>query len=73
MRIPTKLEQWTAFSASAFIPFDVELRAGNLGEKRTTPERWSYMIGMDRFNWLQLLKKLPNLTVLGALDRPSCI
>ena len=26
------------------------------------------MIGMDRFNWLQLLKKLPNLTMLGALE-----
>jgi hypothetical protein len=47
-------------------------RAGNLGEKRTTP---GVLVVHDRngsvFNWLQLLKKLPNLTVLGAINHPS--
>jgi hypothetical protein len=46
-------------------------RAGNLGEKRTTP---GALVVHDRNGSVQLAtitEKLPNLTVLGALNHPS--
>jgi len=68
MRIPTKLETMDGLFQPQCSSRSTWSSRGEPRRESEAPERWSYMIGMDRFNWLQLLKKLPNLTMLGALE-----